>query len=113
MLYAGHQYAAAFVLPVLAEGVPEFLDAMLAGTTTILAGGVLLTWLVMTVGWLLFGLASLRARILPAGSAWVVMVGAILFTLLDFADITLNGVVLYAGLVWMGWWLWSERAEVQ
>jgi hypothetical protein len=43
-----------------------FVDAVLAGTTTVLAGGVLLSFLLMSVGWLLFGTASLRAGILPA-----------------------------------------------
>jgi hypothetical protein len=108
MLQAGHQFAGAFVLPVLADGVPEFLDAMLADLTTILAGGVFLTALTMTVGWALFGIAAIRAGILPRGAAWLIIAGAVLYTVLDLAGITLNGVVLYAGIGWMGWALWSE-----
>jgi hypothetical protein len=111
MMDFGHQWSATFVVPVLARGAPDFLDAMLADTTSVLTGGVLLTWLLLSVGWLLFGTASLRAKVLPPGSAWVVMVGAVLFLLLNLGDIPLDGVVFYAGLVWMGLWLWKEQAQ--
>lgn len=111
VMHFGHQWAAAFVLPVLAGGAPDFLDGMVADTTTVLAGGVLLTSLLMAVGWLLFGIASLRAKILPPGSAWVVALGAVLSLFLSLINISLDGVVLYIGLIWMGLWLWSERVQ--
>ncbi len=113
MMLFGHQWPVTFLLPVLAKGAPDFMDGMLADTTTILAGGVLLTWLLMAVGWFLFGIASLRAKIFPSGSAWVVTVGAILSLFLNLIDISLDGVVLYIGLAWMGLWLWSERADTR
>ncbi len=113
MMLFGHQWPVAFVIPVLAEGAPDFLNAMLADTTTVLAGGVLLTWLLMAVGWLMFGIASLRAKVLPPGPAWVVILGAILSFLLSLMDISLDGVVLYTGLAWMGFWLWSERPQTR
>jgi hypothetical protein len=111
MMHFGHLWSATFVTPVLAAGAPNFLEAMLADTTTQLAAGVLLTWLLMAAGWLLFGIASLRARVLPNGSAWVVTLGAILSLVLSLIGISLDGVVLYIGLVWMGVWLWSERPQ--
>ena len=35
----GHQWSPPFLVPVLAESVPDFLDTVLADTTTVLPGG--------------------------------------------------------------------------
>ena len=111
IMHFGHQWSSAFVVPVLAGGAPDFLEAILADTTTVLTAGVLLTWFLLALGWLLFGIASLRARVVPPGSAWVVMLGAILSLLLSLSDVSLDGLVLYIGLAWMGFWLWSDQRQ--
>ncbi len=111
MMVFGHQWTGLFVVPVLAEGTPDFLDAIIADTTTILAGGVFLSVFLMAVGWVLFGFASLRVKILPQGSIWLVTIGAFLVLILSFMNFDLDKVVFYLGLAWMGWWLWSEKVQ--
>jgi hypothetical protein len=109
MMIFGHQWASTFIVPVLAEETPGFLNAVTADTTTILAGGVFLSIFLMAVGWFLFGLASLKARILPTISIWLVLVGAFLMLVLDLVQFDLDKLVFNLGLGWMGWWLWSEQ----
>ena len=113
MMIFGHHWGSTFLTPGLAEETPVFLDTITADTTTVLAAGVFLSIFLMAVGWLLFGLASLRAKILPAGSIWLVMIGALLILVLDLLQFDLDKIVFNLGLVWMGWWLWSEKAAEQ
>ena len=105
MLIFGFAWALLFVFPGMAESVPAFLDKMAKEPSI----GVIITLFSVTVGWFLFGLASLRAKILPAGSAWIVMAGAFLALVLNTMQIPFSWVIFDVGVVWMGWWLWSER----
>lgn len=108
MMVLGHQWAGLFVVPLLAERAPELLNTITTDTTSILAGGIVLSVFLMAVGWILFGLASLRARIFPAGSVWMVIIGAVLILVLSLIDFDLEKVIFNLGLAWIGWWLWSE-----
>lgn len=105
MLIFGFAWALLFVFPVMAKTVPTFLD-QLANEPGI---GIVITLFLVTGGWFLFGLASLKAKILPLGSAWVVMVGAFLALVLNTMQLPFSWVIFDVGVVWMGWWLWSER----
>jgi len=53
-----------------------------------------MTFLVFALGYVLFGVATLRAGTFPKWAAWLVIVGALLAN---------------AGIVWMGWTLWSGK----
>ncbi len=105
----GHRWASTYVVPLLAERAPELLDAITTDTTTILAGGVFLSTFLMAVGWFLFGIASLKTKVFPPISVWLVMIGALLVFILELVQFDLDKVVFYLGLSWMGWWLWSEK----
>ena len=107
MLIFGFAWALLFVFPGMAAAVPAFLDTMASEPGI----GIAITLFLVTVGWFLFGLASLRAKILPAGSAWVVMVGAFLALVLNMMQIPFSWVIFDIGVIWMGWWLWSERVQ--
>lgn len=107
MLIFGFAWALLFVFPGMAESVPAFLDNLAKEPGL----GVVITLFLVTVGWFLFGLASLRAKILPAGSAWMVMVGAFLALLLNAMQLPFSWVIFDVGVIWMGWWLWSERVS--
>lgn len=106
-LFFGFEWASTFVVPALAETAPDFLDAEPSG---VLAAGFILTFVLFALGWLLFGLASLRARVLPRGSAVLLMIGAVLFLLAGFF-LELFGVVFGVALAWMGYALWSGAGQ--
>lgn len=61
---------------------------------------------IYAVGWLLFGLASLKARAYPRAPAIVLIVGAAL----DLLGAPLSGLVIDAAFVWLGFSLLSGRA---
>ncbi|HEX6387149.1 MAG TPA: hypothetical protein VF177_20985 [Anaerolineae bacterium] len=107
MIY-GFAWAGAFVVPDLAEAVPDFLDAPDAG---LLMVGVMFTFVLFALGWLLFGLASLRTKVLPRGAAVLLMVGAMLAFALLFLELPFFIVVFGVALAWMGYALWSGTGE--
>lgn len=109
MLVSGFAWALTFTFPAMAEAVPEFIDAFTAAPSA----GVVLTLFLVTVGWLLFGIASLRAKVLPTAATWVVIVGSFLALVLNMMTAPMSWLIFDVGVIWMGWWLWSERAEAK
>ncbi len=103
----GVQWSAAFIGPWVAEAAPELLDAEPSG---MLAAGFILSFALLALGWLLFGLASLRARVLPRGAAVLLMVGAVLLFVILSLELPGSTVVFGAALAWMGYALWSGKA---
>jgi hypothetical protein len=104
----GLQWSAAFIGPWLAEAAPELLDTEPSG---LLAAGFMLSFVLLALGWLLFGLASLQARVLPRGAAALLIVGAVLWFVTLLLDIPGSGVVFGAAVAWMGYALWSGTGE--
>lgn len=103
------EWTAAFYEPWLAEiASPEILDAEPSGVAIV---GYLLAIVLFTLGWLLFGLASLQARVLPRGAAVLLMVGAVLLFVILLLEIPGYSVVFGAALAWMGYSLWSGTGE--
>jgi hypothetical protein len=113
MMMFGYIWAGTFAVPPLAQAAPEFLDAAEAAPPGMFFVGLILTFTLGSLGWFLFGLASLRAVVLPSVSAWLVMVGGILLAVLSSLMAPFALTVLGVGLAWMGWWLWSERAPAR
>jgi len=107
MLVSGFAWALTFTFPAMAEAVPEFLDAHAAAPSI----GVVLTLFLVTIGWLLFGIACLRAKVLPSAAAWVVIAGSFLALVLNMAKAPMSWLIFDVGVIWMGWWLWKERAQ--
>ena len=101
-----------FVVPVLAEATPELVDTAVTALPGTLKVGFMLTFGLFGLGWLLFGLASLQASVLPRGPAILLMVGAVLVTVLFLAlELPFGFVVFGAALAWMGYALWSGTGE--
>src|SRR5262249_8570956 len=70
-----------FILPILAQVIPNVLDhpdPTWANLTQTYDVAQTIGFLLLFGGWLLFGLATLRARALPRGAAVLLMVGAVL-----------------------------------
>lgn len=108
VMLAGADWSAAFLGPAVAESAPEIIDADPSGATLV---GILVTMLLAALGWLLFGLASLQAGVLPRGAAVLLIIGAVLTFVLIFAELPLDVVVLGAAVAWMGYALWSSATE--
>ena len=104
MLVSGFAWALTFTFPAMADAVPEFLDSLASAPSI----GVVLTLFLVTMGWLLFGIASLRAKVLPTAATWVVIVGSFLALVLNMMKMPMSWLVFDAGVIWMGWWLWRE-----
>jgi hypothetical protein len=115
-------FAEAFILPPLANYAPHFVDGMLrqiaAGQAsdvnlgalpTIYSLGVGITYM---LGGLLFGIATLRAGILPRPAAGLLAVAAALTPLAALLPLhiqRLAGIPVGLALAWLGLALWSER----
>lgn len=104
MLIFGFAWALTFTFPAMAETVPSFLDAFAAAPSV----GVVLTLFLVTIGWLLLGIASLRAKVFPSVASWVVIVGSFLALVLNVMGAPMSWLVFDVGVIWMGWWLWKE-----
>lgn len=104
VLALGAVWAQLFVAPSLAIEAPRVLDTEPTGA---LALGYTLTFLVfLPLGWLLFGIATLRARVYPRVAAIVLIVGAVIGGLLPLTEIVLN-----VAVAWLGFVLFTGRGE--
>jgi hypothetical protein len=104
-----------FILPILAHVIPNLVDNADPKLTQTFQVGQTIGFLLLFGGWLLFGLATLRAGVLPRGAAVLLMVGAVLaaFWAVDpfggVFELTGAGVSWgYAAFAWMGYRVWSR-----
>lgn len=74
MTQAGNMWFDGFASPWLAEVAPE---AFARGATPILQIGGLLSYALIALGWVLFGVAALRARVFPVALAVALAVGGV------------------------------------
>jgi hypothetical protein len=104
VLVAGFLWASIFIAPAVAVEAPEFLDA---GSPP----GLFLALVTCGVGWLLFGIAALRARVYPRWATILLIGGAVIFVL----PLPLTAIVLSVAVGWMGFHLFTgrEAAEAQ
>ena len=103
-LVLGVVWAQLFMAPFLAVQAPRVLDTEPTGA---LALGFTLTFALLAVGWLLFGVAALGARVYPRAAAIVLMVGAVI----NFLPVPLSGIVLDVAIAWLGFILFTGRGE--
>lgn len=75
VLAAGGAWDSLFTVPYLAEQAPAVLDVDTSGS---LLAGFVISYLALVLGWVLFAVATLRARVLPRSGSIVMLVGAIL-----------------------------------
>jgi hypothetical protein len=98
VLAAGFFWATMFIAPALATEAPEFLDA---GPPP----GLVLTFIGLGVGWLVFGISTLRAGVYPRWAAILVIVGVVIVILqLPFTTIALS-----VAVAWLGFHLFTGR----
>jgi len=104
----GFNWGGGFIVPALTSAAPEFLDQVAEAPPGIVAAGFISTFALFALGWLLFGIASLRAKIFPAFPLWLLMIAAILGLVSRIAGLGIPGVLFGAALAWLGWRLWKD-----
>jgi hypothetical protein len=108
LLVAGDWWYEAFIGPALREQAPELLTMAIGGS--ILVGAAITTG-TFAAGWLIFGLASFRARVFPRRAAILMAVGGLAGIL---ALIPPFQIPLALAVGWMGLWLVrSDSRETQ
>lgn len=119
-LQSGFVFAELYVLPVLADASPGFVDSFLGiinGVPGEMAIGALVpvygvVGICYLLGGILFGIASVRAGVLPRWPAILLAVAAIITpaaALLPHALQRYAAVPMGLALIWLGYALWSER----
>jgi hypothetical protein len=114
-LVTANAYFGAFSQAGLVDLIVIAEEAGLTIEEPVAAGvGSFISMVLYVLGWLLFGLASLRAGLLPRPAAVLVIAGlviAFLFLATGFAPLGLP--VLEIGVAWLGFALWRERDGVR
>ncbi|NTU82217.1 MAG: hypothetical protein HGA45_23035 [Chloroflexales bacterium] len=120
-LQTGFVFAEGFILPLLANSAPTFVDSVVgtlaAGRASAVDLGALpalytAVGIAYMLGGLLFGIATFRAGVLPRWPAGLLAVAATLTpaaALLPHAIQRLAAVPVGLALAWLGYALWSER----
>jgi hypothetical protein len=98
VMSVGFNWGGGFIVPALTSEAPP----------GIVAAGFISTFALFALGWLLFGAASLRARVFPTIPLWLLMIGAILGLVSRIAGLGIPGVLFGIALSWLGWRLWKE-----
>ncbi len=115
VLLVGITYFESFVTPGLAAASPDALQAVVALESSGTLGTVLMiTGLGFGVGWLLLGAATFRAGVLPRWGGVLALVGGVILGLQPFFPPVVwkaAAVVFGAGVVWLGYALWSAKGE--
>jgi hypothetical protein len=70
-LMIASDWSAIFTAPILFEVAPDLVETK----PTLLIVGFVLNFVTETLGWLLFGIATFRARVLPRPAALLLMPG--------------------------------------
>jgi hypothetical protein len=103
VLLAGAFWFELFVTPALAAQAPELFAADLGvlGYTSM--------FLFATVGWVLFGVATLRAGVYPRWAAILLMVGGAI----AFLPLPLRGIIFFVTVAYLGSLLFTGQAPLE
>lgn len=111
--FLGIVYFEAFINPVLATEAPSFLEKQFSGQLPGALNTILpVTGIAFALGWLLFGIGTYRASILPRWSAVLAFIGAIPLGLRPFfpgSVVTIGTVIFGLGILWLGYALISGK----
>lgn len=92
VLLAGALWFELFITPALAVQAPELAEAELG------LPGFILVFLFGALGWILFGVATLRGRVYPRWPAMLLIIGGVI----AFLPIPLSGIVFSVAVAWLG-----------
>ncbi len=114
VLGSGVLFSDTFIAPSLAVVAPEFLEG---GPTEVYGVfGFVLFASLFVLGWVLFGVATLRARVYPRWAAVLLIVGWVIAPLPVIVPLPelLIALVRYGAVMWLGFFLLSGKGrEIQ
>jgi hypothetical protein len=90
-----------FVTPNLAAQAPVLVEADLGSL------GFTLTFFLGAVGWVLFGVATLRANVYPRWAAVLLIVGGVIF----FLPVPLRGIIFSVSAAYLGFMLFTGQVR--
>ena len=106
----GDWWYEAFAVPRIAEVAPDEIPTFVGGR--LIMGG-LASFVLLGIGWVLFGAASLRAHVFPTGASAAILVGGLLSGLPIGPAYLTGGIVLGLAIAWLGVWLMRSTAPVR
>ena len=118
VLSQGAIWSESFISPAIASEAPELLESEPPGVVIF---GILLSFVLVNLGWILFGVAVLRARIYPRPAALLLIAGAVVGLLLNLlsgggppGDVlqylgTASDILFFGAIAWMGFVLLAGR----
>ena len=117
-VFAGIALFEASIMPLLTTEAPQFISEFFTAGTALGALGTvtLLAGLLLFLGPLLFGIATIRAGIFPRWAAILLIIGAalvVLIILLPEVEVVgkISGAATGLGLAWLGYAVWSSGRE--
>ena len=98
----GDWWYEAFAVPRIAEVRPDVVPTFVGGR--LLMGG-LASFVLLGIGWVLFGAASLRAGVFPTAISAAILVGGLLSGVPIGVVYLTGGVILGLAVAWVGVWM--------
>ena len=93
----------------LAEVAPEIMDSEPTGVS---AAMFMISLILFALGWLLFGFASLQARVVNRGATILLIIGSMLLFVGFLMEFPIGTTIIFdAAVAWMGYSLWSTQSE--
>ena len=103
----GEVWTSAILFPGMSQEVPAYLDGLIQTPPPLVMFGVGLGFILFPLGWILYSLASIRAKIYPLLAGISLIVGVLL---IPFVPIGAN-LLLGAGWAWMGYEVWKRTTH--
>ena len=102
MFMTGDWWYEAFAVPRLAEVAPDVVDTFVGGRLFI---GGLISFALFGIGWIMYGAASTRARVIPRSISITILVAG-LMSGVPLGPVYLSGGVVHGlAVVWLGAWM--------
>jgi hypothetical protein len=109
-LFTGLGMISEFIMPQIFAQAPTLVapGGPLATNSSLI---IPLTFVIFLLGYVLLGIATMRAGVLPRGSGLLLIVAALLFALPWPWPVSVAGALVYAaGMAWIGVTLWLGQA---
>jgi hypothetical protein len=114
VLLGGLLFFEGYVVPAIAATKPSLHEDALFNVPTLLVPAIVLS-IFNLLGFVLLGVATMRANVLPRWAALLFIIGGILYSpgpnQLPWIVFTIGTTVVGLAQIWLGYALWSEKSE--